>query len=261
MHRASTAPAGQYATDTNLRARQSLWARIEPPIQLMAWVLDLADLGGDEAVLEVGCGNGAYLSALVHRGHRGPVVGLDASPGMLRSVTAPVSLVAGDVQRLPCAAASFDVVLAPHMLYHVPDRAAAARELRRVLRPSGCCLAVTNGAGNLDELREVVEAAAGGSWRWERPAETVFSLDNGAVPLRTAFDSVVRVDLPPRQVVVTDPDAVAAYLESVRDHYEHQLPPGRWDHVVAAGRRHTAAAVAASGELRLSSTMGAFVCR
>ena len=147
------------------------------------------------------------------------------------------------------------------MLYHVPDRALAAAELRRVLRPGGRCLAVTNGAGSFRELREVVEAAAGDGWRWERPAETVFNLENGAAQLATAFDVVERVDTPPRTVLVDDPDAVSAYLESIRDHYEGQLPPGRWDAVVEAGRRHTAEAVATEGVLRLTPSAGAFLCR
>jgi hypothetical protein len=120
---------------------------------------------------------------------------------------------------------------------------------------------VTNGAGNFAELRAVVEAAAGGGWRWQRPAETVFSLENGAAQLATAFDVVERVDTPTRTLLVDDPDAVAAYLESIRDHYEEQLPPGRWDVVVAAGRDHTAEAVAAEGALRLSTSAGVFVCR
>ena len=254
-------PAGQYATDANLRARQVLWARSEPSFSLMDWVLDVAELEGDEDVLEVGCGNGAYLTALEDRGHRGTVVGLDASAGMLAAVTAAVPLVVGDVQRLPLRSGSFDVVLAPHMLYHVPDRRTAAAELRRVLRPEGRCLAVTNGAGQFAELREVVEAAAGGGWRWERPAETVFSLENGAAQLATAFDVVERVDTPARTVLLDDPNVVAAYLESIRDHYEDQLPPGRWDVVVEAGRHRTAEAVARDGALRLSTSAGAFVCR
>ena len=253
-------PAGQYATDANLRSRQSLWTRMEPDIPLMPWVLDLAGLTGDEAVLEVGCGNGAYLTALVERGHRGPVIGLDASTGMLGAVTALVPLTNGDVQALPFPAGAFDVVLAPHMLYHVPDRRAAAAELRRVLRDGGRCLAVTNGTGNLAELRDAVEEAAGGGWRWERPAETMFSLENGGEQLATAFDVVERVDMPPRVVVVDDPGTMAAYLESVRDHYEDELSPGRWDHVIDAARRWTADAVDRDGALRLSTSMGAFVC-
>jgi SAM-dependent methyltransferase len=32
---------------------------------------------------DVGCGNGAYLAELVHRGHAGLVIGLDLSAGML----------------------------------------------------------------------------------------------------------------------------------------------------------------------------------
>jgi SAM-dependent methyltransferase len=254
-------PAGQYATDDNLRARQSLWARVEPDVPLMPWVLDLAALTGDEAVLDVGCGNGAYLDALVERRHGGPVAGVDASTGMLRAVAAPVPLVAGDVQALPFPTAAFDVVLAPHMLYHVPDRRAAAAELRRVLGDGGRCLAVTNGTGNLAELVAVVEAAAGEGWRWARPAETVFSLENGGEQLATAFDVVERVDLPPRRVVVDDAGTVAGYLESVRDHYEDQLPARRWDHVVAEAGRWAADAVATDGALRLSTSMGAFVCR
>jgi SAM-dependent methyltransferase len=254
-------PDGQYATDDNLRRRQSLWTRMEPDVQLMPWVLDLAGLTGGEAVLDVGCGNGAYLAALAERRHTGPVTGLDASPGMLRAVAAPVPLVNGDVQALPFPPATFDVVLAPHMLYHVPDRRAAAAELRRVVRGGGRCLAVTNGTGNLAELRDVVEEAAGGGWRWRRPAETLFSLENGGEQLATAFGAVERVDLPPRVVVVDDAEVVAAYLESVRDHYEDQLPPGRWDHVVAQGRRWAAEVIVAEGALRMSTSMGAFVCR
>jgi SAM-dependent methyltransferase len=260
VHRHSTAPDTQYADDRHLRARQALWARLDPDIPLVPWVLDLAELDGDEAVLDAGCGNGAYLTGLRERRHGGPVVGVDLSPGMLRSVTVPVPLLVGDVQALPFPGDAFDVVLAPHVLHHVPDRGRAAAELRRVLRPGGRCLLVTNGEGNMAALQALVEGAAGGGWRWERPAETVFSLENGAAQLATAFDRVERVDLR-RSVVVDDPEVIANYVASVRDHYEDQLPPGRWDAVIAASRRWAAGALAARGELRMATSMGAFVCR
>jgi SAM-dependent methyltransferase len=260
VHRHSTAPDTQYADDRHLRARQALWARLEPDVPLIPWALDLAGLDGGEAVLDAGCGNGAYLSGLADRRHAGPVVGVDLSPGMLRSVTAGVPLVTGDVLALPFPAATFDVALAPHVLHHVPDRRQAASELRRVVRPGGCCVVVTNGEGNLAGLQALVEGAAGGGWRWERPAETVFSLENGAEQLSAAFDSVERIDLH-RDVIITDAEVVAAYVASVRDHYEDQLPPGRWDSVLAAAGRWAASAINAQGALRLSTSMGAFVCR
>ena len=50
--------------------------------------------------------------------------------------------VAADVERMdllaiPCAAESFDLVIANHVLEHVADDLAAVREIRRVLRPGG----------------------------------------------------------------------------------------------------------------------------
>jgi ubiquinone/menaquinone biosynthesis C-methylase UbiE len=91
--------------------------------------------GGAERVLDVGCGNGLYLAELRRRGIH--AVGCDLSPGMLAAAAPHRELVNADVTALPFAPAACDVVLAPHMLYHVADRATAARELRRVLRPGG----------------------------------------------------------------------------------------------------------------------------
>ena len=53
----------QYATDVNLAARQRLWAisRREPDFDLFTWVLQWVE--GDR-VLDVGCGNGAYLALI-----------------------------------------------------------------------------------------------------------------------------------------------------------------------------------------------------
>src|SRR6476646_7498739 len=123
-------PQTQYATDDNLRARQHLWERStrRPPFSLYPWVIALAELRGGERILDVGCGNGSYL-ALVE------ATGLDVSMGMLTTARerAIGPLLCGDVQNLPFPAGSFDVAFAPHMLYRVDDRRAAARELRRVV--------------------------------------------------------------------------------------------------------------------------------
>lgn len=129
-------PPGQYVTDVNLRARQRLWEYQQPFFDITAWVLDVAGLMSprDERVLDMGCGNGMYLTELRRRGL--DATGCDLSPGMLAAAEPHRPLVNADVTALPFAAASFDVVLAPHMLYHVGDRATAAKELRRVLAPT-----------------------------------------------------------------------------------------------------------------------------
>jgi SAM-dependent methyltransferase len=253
----------QYADDRNLAARQRLWAasRREPGFDLFGWVLGLAGVerDGTQRVLDVGCGNGAYERALAAGGHRGPTVAVDLSAGMLAHVPG-VARAQADVQQLPFRSDTFDVVLAPHMLYHVADIETAAGECRRVLGPVGVFVTVTNGQANLAELRTLIESAVGGGWRMERPSEFRFSMENGADPLRSAFESVTRVDAPAGGILVTDSDALAAYVASVADIYEPQIG-GAWVDVVGSVRDHAAARIATEGALRLTSSVGAFVCR
>jgi SAM-dependent methyltransferase len=255
----------QYATDANLAARQRLWqvGRREPDtaFDLYAWVLDLAGLDGDRAgdVLDIGCGNGGYERALADRGHRGRLVALDLSAGMLANV-AGAARVQADAQVLPCAGESFDVVLAPHMLYHVPDIGAAAAEARRVLRPGGTFLAVTNGDAHTAELRALVEQAVGTAWRMVAPSESHFSLQSGRSALAPVFPSIERVDCPEGAIVVTDADAVAGYIASIGDHYEDEAGVA-WSTVVARCHALATEVIVRDGALRITASAGAFVCR
>jgi SAM-dependent methyltransferase len=256
-------PPSQYATDRNLASRQRLWStsRRVPEFDLFSWVLDLAGItqGQTQSILDVGCGNGSYERALVSRRHSGLRVAIDLSAGMLPLVT-DATVVLADVQALPFSGACFDLVLAPHMLYHVPDIDIAAREIRRVLRPDGLFVAVTNSVSNLQELRALAEAAVGTDWRMLRPSDQRFSMENGGELLSPAFDSVVRVDCPRSDLVVTDVDALAEYVASVADHYEAQIDVP-WTEVVSRVRDLASAAVATQGALKFSTGAGAFICR
>src|SRR5713101_3442195 len=82
-------------------------------------------------------------------GPEGLVVGVDISADMLRAARqrvaaqglTRVSFREGRAEALPAENESFDVVLASLSLMYVIDRAAAARELARVLRPRGRLIA------------------------------------------------------------------------------------------------------------------------
>lgn len=256
-------PPTQYESDRKLAARQRFWAasRREPAFDLYSWVLDVAGIDGNIAVdvLDVGCGNGVYERAIAGRGHEGTVCAVDASIGMLAATT-NAQCVNADAQRLPFRGQAFDVVLAPHMLYHVPIVELAANEFRRVLRPGGVCVAVTNGEDNIREYLDLVEAAVGTGWRMERPAEKHFSLENGLDKLRSAFSVVERIDCPPSDVVVGDVELLAGYVDSVDDHYASEVPVP-WEEVVQNVRSSAASSVATGGALRWKTVVGAFVCQ
>lgn len=97
-------------------------------------------------VLEVGPGPGYFtLEAAGVVGPSGRVVCLDVQPGMLdvlqrrlgeRGVVNAHPIV-GDASRLPLAGRSVDAAFLVAVLGEVPDRPAALRELRRVLKPGG----------------------------------------------------------------------------------------------------------------------------
>lgn len=256
-------PPNQYATDSNLRARQRLWEEQRPPFDIIAWVLDVAGLGSatDERVLDVGCGNGMYLSELRRGGIH--AVGCDLSPGMLAASAPHPHLVNADVTRLPFASSYFQVVLAPHMLYHVADRPLAAAEMRRVLRAGGRCVVVTNGQHHMRSLRELVETAvrvATPSWQMRNPSTHAFSLHNGKEQLQDAFEHVECIrPAGVAPVRLTDAAVAADYVASVADHYERETSRP-WHDVVEDVRTAVQQEIDANGAFVVSGETGAFIC-
>lgn len=82
-------------------------------------------------------------------GADGQVVALDMNPVMLavaRALPAPsgatITWQEGNAMALPFPNGAFDLVLCQHGLQFVPDRAAAVREMRRVLAPPGRALVI-----------------------------------------------------------------------------------------------------------------------
>jgi SAM-dependent methyltransferase len=165
-----------------------------------------------------------------------------------------------DAQALPFASDSFDVLMAMHMLYHVPDIELAAREMRRVLRDGGVCVAVTNGETAQRSLKDLVEDVVGNGWRWMGPSTGRFTVENGAVQLLAGFDSVETVWAPDVTFSVTDADALADYVGSIADIYEDQAGVA-WADVVEECRHRAAAVIARDGAFPITGKVGAFVCR
>ena len=112
------------------------WARV---------LLEYAAPQSGERVLDMACGTGIvtrHVAPMV--GAAGQVVGLDISPAMLavaRALPAPggaaIEWQEGNALTLGLPDAAFDLVLCHQGLQFFPDRAAAVREMRRVLRNGG----------------------------------------------------------------------------------------------------------------------------
>ncbi|WP_144119888.1 class I SAM-dependent methyltransferase [Catellatospora sichuanensis] len=146
----------QYASTTgNLTARIALHAYGTNPQGWFAWLDERLPLSGK--VLEVGAGTGKLWTHVDHAGRGLDLTLTDFSPAMCAQLrTIPGAQVRQcDATQLPFADASFDTVVANHMLYHLDDPAAALREFRRVLRPGGRVAVAVNGSDHLDELNAI----------------------------------------------------------------------------------------------------------
>ncbi len=104
-------------------------------------MVDLAALTGDEAMLDAGCGPGHTALAFAPRVRQ--ALAVDLAAAMLeqgrrlaseRGIT-NVEFRRADVERLPFAGETFDVVATRYSAHHWPNPQAALAEFRRVLRP------------------------------------------------------------------------------------------------------------------------------
>ena len=152
---------------------------------------------------------------------RARVLATDLSPRMVElAACAGVVAQVADAQRLPFGDGSFDVVAAMWMLYHVPDLDAALAEARRVLRPGGLLVAVTNGDEHTGDLRRA--AGGGGPGQRLQPRERG-SRAGPALRVRRARGHRHRAEFP-------DHAAAAAYLRTFDDGLADALPyrEGPW---------------------------------
>ncbi len=106
----------------------------------------IADLKPGETVLDLGSGAGfdAFLAAPVV-GETGQVIGVDMTPAMVskaranaeRAGYANVGFRLGEIEHLPVADATVDVIISNCVINLSPDKPAVFREAFRVLRPGG----------------------------------------------------------------------------------------------------------------------------
>ena len=237
--------------------RPSIYELRQPTVDLGAFLDEHLPALRDGRVLDAGCGPGAYVAETLERASE--LVAFDIAHNRLRHVDQRAGRVCGDVQTLPFPDATFDSAMAMHMLYHIPDIALGAMELRRVLRPGGVLYALTNSEQAQWEMQELIDRngcdpLAGGDNR--------FTNENGAAYLETAFADVELTEFTDSRLVVTDPECVVDEISRNRYLIEPGLRPGTdWEHLVDGVRRDVAEVVDRDGAFVMSERHGLFTCR
>ena len=146
----------------------SVYDRISAPMEALGRaVLDRLELGGEETVIDAGCGSGRVTEALLARLPRGRVIAVDASASMVAAARERlagagigperVEVREGDLLELEVDE-PVDAILSTATFHWIADHDLLFRRLRGALAPGGRLVAQCGGEGNIDVLRGVAHA-------------------------------------------------------------------------------------------------------
>jgi ubiquinone/menaquinone biosynthesis C-methylase UbiE len=210
--------AYQYADSEKLRIRAETHERYsEQTGDWLAPILERLRPWPGSFLLDVGCGFGSVHQRFCAAGAH--IVGFDLSLGMVREAhrqavrePLPAQVFQADAQSIPLQDAVFDLALASHVLFHVPDVMRVLQEMRRVLKPGGRMLATTNASDHSARLYDLHCQAARdlGFTPSGGPGNLRFTLDD--LPLvRSVFPTAKRVVLPNAFLFPTADSALRFY--------------------------------------------------
>ena len=139
------------------------WTELQEPLHTPLWQAMLLATGVDDGtrVLDAGCGAGGLCKLAREKGAK--VSGLDASETLVsiaRAQMPDAEFRTGDLEDLPYADNSFDVVLAANSVQYAADQIAALAELKRVTKPGGRIAVAVWGQAKNCETRHVLKAVA-----------------------------------------------------------------------------------------------------
>lgn len=218
----------QYRNPENLNRRINIHNYSTSPQGWMEWVYEHLNLQPGETVLELGCGTGLLWMERTHLLPEGlRLILTDRSEEMLeqtrknllpyeeelknRQIHIQYQIMDANTLELP--AASYDRIIANHMLYHVERRDTCLAAIARALKPDGTFYCSTVGDTHMQELHRLVIAFDS---RLEMPFQNLtgdFHLENATPQLTRHFSHVERQDQD-NDLIVDDAQAIYDYIYS-----------------------------------------------
>jgi len=127
-------------------------------------LLNESDLGGDEVILDLGCGDGALTAQWADRVPNGRVVGVDRSQGMLRYArhahSRPnINYWLDDIENLPPESSVYDLIISNAVLHWVQGHELLLAKLYDMLRPGGKVRLSFGAEGNCHTFFAITRAA------------------------------------------------------------------------------------------------------
>jgi Methylase involved in ubiquinone/menaquinone biosynthesis len=201
----------------------------------MRWYFEQLQIPAESRVLELGCGDASLWVKNIDRiPPQWEVTLTDFSQGMLKDAMKALgnnkkrfNFLKADAQCLPFEDCSFDVVIANHMLYHVPDIDRAFSEIYRVLENNGLFYASTVGKNHMAQMREIADRFGSDSITiksWDYTEK--FQLENGMDIVSRWFKDV-KLKRYEDNLVITDAAALVDYILSMPGNGREAIEEGK----------------------------------
>jgi ubiquinone/menaquinone biosynthesis C-methylase UbiE len=212
----------QYKNSSNLNTRiniHNLYSTNKEDWHI--WLFDQYEISPNSNILEIGCGDGTFWFK-----NRDRIPGVwnitlsDFSLGMIESAKNKLRDIPNityrqlNIEEIPFEDNHFDVVIANHMLYHVPNRQNALKEVRRVLKKGGVFYSSTIGKNHMREFGQLLNTFDQKThYALAEDHAGEFGIENGEEQLRAYFNTVSYKNFP-GDLEITDVNAIVNYLVS-----------------------------------------------
>ena len=252
----------QYVNNEKLSVRYRLHDIYSTNKQgFLPWLFEQMAFTENCSILELGCGDARIWENNIERLPRGcRLVLSDFSQGMADAArdkfkAENMDFRVIDICSIPYEDDTFDIILANHMLYHVPDLDRAITEVKRVLKPDGRFYAGTGGDNGMPKFLSGVVRTVSPGFDPDYtifPGFTAFSLQSGGALLGKYFDDVKRVDYVDSLEVTVTKDLMD-WLGTVFDFGKHSVDYDLlYDHFEKIRLR--------DGFIKVPKEVGVFVC-
>lgn len=213
----------QYQTSDNLDIRIAIHNRYSTNKQgFNNWILNQYEFDNGSRILDLGCETSVMWRDNYHQLPQDYQLTLvDFSEAMIEASRKnlpqldKLTFLVSDITKLPFEDASFDIVSANMVLFHLPDIHAGLKEIKRVLKSDGRFLSATFGENGISQTL--------GKWISQlgktNDSPDGFTLQNGSNLLEHFFEHVERRDYLD-SLEVTQISDIVDYLYSLPEVFE-----------------------------------------
>lgn len=211
----------QYKSDKNLNLRSNLHSYNVNKIDWDKWCFNQMNFPKNARILELGCGVGKLWNKNKDNIRKDlNIVLSDFSNSMLKiakdklkEIDYKFAYKKINAEDIPYEDESFDIVIAQHMIYFVPNIEKALAEIKRILSPGGMLYVTANSCESMVELNELTEKFAPNLGLDSNGFSNRFNLENGRVILEKYF-SEIDVETLDGKIIVDDAKPVVSYKAS-----------------------------------------------